>query len=96
MKKIKLTLVFLVYFSILSFGQQKYIITPVVASLISADNVSAGFMVSLKSGRIIHFFRLDPGATGNHTGNNGRPTIAEERQGNTHNRKQPNGHTYIY
>ena len=72
MKKIKLTLAFLVYFSILSFGQQNYTITPVVSSLISADNVSAGFMVTLKSGRIIHFFRLDPGSTGNHTGNNGR------------------------
>jgi hypothetical protein len=72
MKKILITLITVLSFSILSSSQQNYDISPVVPSLISQDNVCAGFMVTLKSGRIIHFFRLDPGINGNHRGNGGR------------------------
>ncbi|MCX6257727.1 MAG: T9SS type A sorting domain-containing protein [Bacteroidia bacterium] len=48
------------------------VVTPVVPSLISEDHTAEGFMVTLSTGAIVHFFRIDPGYWGNHTGNNAR------------------------
>lgn len=68
-------IIILFFFSFLLFGQNqlyKTVITDIVPSLVSDDHTSEGFMVTLSSGRIIHFFRLDPGLNGNHTGNSGK------------------------
>jgi hypothetical protein len=48
-----------------------FTITPNTGSLISIDHTFTGFTKKLPSGRILHFFRLDPGDNGNHVGNNG-------------------------
>ena len=47
-------------------------LSEVRASLISDDHTAEGFMVTLNDGRIVHFFRLDPGMEGDHVGNGGR------------------------
>jgi hypothetical protein len=62
----------LLFISLYANGIQGIVITPIVPSLISNDHTSEGFMVTISSGRIIHFFRLDPGSGGSHTGNNGK------------------------
>lgn len=58
-----------------SFGQNtsyKTVITDIAPSLISSDHTSEGFMVTLNNGRIIHFFRFDPGLEAHHIGNKGK------------------------
>jgi hypothetical protein len=62
----------LLFMSIFVYGTQGIVITPIVPSLVSNDHTSAGFMVTLSTGRIIHFFRLDPGYGGAHIGNTGK------------------------
>ena len=47
-------------------------VTPYSISLKNADHNSDGFLVTLSSGRIIHFFRIDPGQAGGHIGNSGK------------------------
>ena len=54
-----------------SSGQLSFVVQPIVPSLVSNDHTSEGFLVTLSNGNIIHFFRLDPGSTGDHTGNGG-------------------------
>lgn len=40
----------------------------VTPSLLSDDHTAEGFLVSIPSGRVWHFFRLDPGQVGDHVG----------------------------
>jgi hypothetical protein len=42
------------------------------ASLTGEDHTSEGFLITMDDGRIVHFFRLDPGVEGGHVGNQGR------------------------
>ena len=69
-----LVIVFIIVFANLLFGQNSshVVITEITPSLVSSDHTSEGFMVTLTSGRIIHFFRFDAGIDGNHTGNTGK------------------------
>ena len=46
-------------------------VTQSTNSLVGIDHTFTGFTKKLPSGRLIHFFRLDPGDQGNHVGNNG-------------------------
>jgi hypothetical protein len=54
------------------FNYDSAIVTPVTGSLIAEDHTAEGFMVTLASGAIVHFFRIDPGINGDHIGNNAR------------------------
>lgn len=46
-------------------------ISSITSSLVNPDHTSEGFLVTLKNGDIIHFFRQDPLITGDHIGNSG-------------------------
>ncbi|MCX6258354.1 MAG: T9SS type A sorting domain-containing protein [Bacteroidia bacterium] len=50
---------------------QPFVCAP-LPSLVDQDHTAEGFMVTLSDGRIVHFFRLDPGINGDHVGNHGR------------------------
>lgn len=70
-----LIIIFSALFSSFLFGQNlssHVIISEVTPSLVGVDHTSEGFMVTLSSGRIIHFFRLDLGFNGHHIGNTGK------------------------
>jgi len=54
------------------FNYDSAVTTAVTGSLIAEDHTSEGFMVTLSSGAIVQFFRIDPGYFGNHIGNNAR------------------------
>ncbi len=43
----------------------------VTPSLLSDDHTAEGFLVSIPTGRVWHFFRLDPGHEGDHVGKGG-------------------------
>lgn len=45
-------------------------IGPVSESLVGPDHTASGFVVTLSTGTIVNFFRLDPGFWGSHAGNN--------------------------
>lgn len=47
------------------------LVTKPVESYKTIDHASEGFLVTIDT-VVLHFFRLDPGITGNHTGNGGR------------------------
>ena len=47
-------------------------VSGITLSLANEDHTAEGFMVTLSDGRIVHFFRYDPGANGSHTGNHAR------------------------
>ena len=46
-------------------------ISPTISSLVNLDHTSEGFLVTLKNGNIIHFFRQDTSISGDHIGNSG-------------------------
>ena len=46
-------------------------VSPNIGSLVTIDHTFTGFTKKLPNGRLLHFFRLDPGDNGNHVGNNG-------------------------
>ena len=46
-------------------------LTPSVPSLVGNDHTFLSYVTKLKTGRILHVFRLDPGISGNHVGNGG-------------------------
>jgi len=46
-------------------------LTPSVPSLVGNDHTFLSYVAKLKTGRILHIFRLDPGISGNHVGNGG-------------------------
>ncbi|OFY36577.1 MAG: hypothetical protein A2W91_03300 [Bacteroidetes bacterium GWF2_38_335] len=64
---------FIVFFS-MACSQEKDSLhfTPVIPSLVTENHEAEGFMVTLESGRIIHFFRLEEGIMSDHTGNLGK------------------------
>ncbi|OFY33830.1 MAG: hypothetical protein A2W91_09310 [Bacteroidetes bacterium GWF2_38_335] len=53
-------------------SQNEVIIGEVTPSLLTDDHTAEGFLVTLSSGRIIHFFRLEEGIFSNHIGNGGK------------------------
>ncbi|MBU0766119.1 MAG: exo-alpha-sialidase [Bacteroidetes bacterium] len=59
-------------------------ISQIKPSLVDENHTSDGFMVTLGSGRIIHFFRIDEGEWGDHAGNTGKIVKRySDDQGNT-------------
>ena len=52
--------------------EKKIQISTITPSLTNEDHVSEGVMVLLQDGRILQFYRLDSGKTGDHIGNNGK------------------------
>jgi hypothetical protein len=46
-------------------------VSPNIGSLVTIDHTFTGFTKKLPNGRLLHFFRLDPGDNGNHVGNSG-------------------------
>lgn len=76
MKNMKIfILLILVVFIKTNYGQNPsyhVVVTDIKPSLVSNDHTSEGFMVTLNSGRIVHFFRFDAGYNGHHIGNAGK------------------------
>ena len=52
-------------------SQFDFTISPVTPSLIGNDHMFLGFLTKLKTGKIIHIFRLDTGLLSSHVGNTG-------------------------
>lgn len=68
-------LLILIIFINFSYGQNslyQIVVSEITPSLINSDHTSEGFLVTLNSGRVVHFFRLDPGFEGHHIGNKGK------------------------
>ncbi|MCX6258995.1 MAG: exo-alpha-sialidase [Bacteroidia bacterium] len=75
-----------------SFPYVKPDISDIQPSLVDSDHTAEGFMVTLSDGSIVHFFRLDPGFWGDHTGNTGR--IVKRISYDNGNTWQPNEPVY--
>ncbi|MFH2096923.1 MAG: T9SS type A sorting domain-containing protein [Bacteroidota bacterium] len=79
-RTINILLIFFAMFSVVRLyaddplKKKRYtpVVTPVVGSLVSGDHTAEGMLITLRSGRIMHIFRLDPGYEGHHIGNTGR------------------------
>jgi len=74
-----LTIVTCVFINALTFSfsytQEDFdfaVISGISESLISEDHTAEGLLITLENGDIMHFYRMDPGSTGDHTGNAGR------------------------
>jgi hypothetical protein len=57
--------------------RSKINVTGISRSLISEDHTSEGFLITLSNGKILHFFRLDPGFEGSHIGNSSKIVVRE-------------------
>jgi len=70
---ILISILFIITFQICySQNSDNYTITPSEPSYISDNHTFLSYLTKLKTGRILHVFRLDPGVMGNHVGNGGR------------------------
>ena len=70
---IKITIFLHIFFIVnLCFSQTSndFTVTQNTNSLVGPDHTFTGFTKKLKNGRILQFFRLDPGDQGNHVGPN--------------------------
>jgi hypothetical protein len=71
------TTILLMFIFIITFqfcysqDSDNYTITPSEPSYISDNHTFLSYLTKLKTGRILHVFRLDPGLMGNHVGNGG-------------------------
>jgi hypothetical protein len=54
------------------FSYIEPVVTGYQQSLFDDDHTSEGFIVTLSDGRLVHFYRMDPGFEGDHISNNGR------------------------